>query len=128
MLKYRGYRLEKDNYASPNIVEFSRDDGKTWKSLDWGLQWVNHSPTGLNWGYHGSGCAQLAFAILFHFMKCDLGLSSNRANEVIQEAGMYQNFKSDFVAKWKDAWEISEKEIKDWIVANFFKELAGEKT
>ena len=112
MLKYRGYRLEKDNYASPNVVEFSIDGGKTWKSLDWGLQWVNHSPTGLNWGYHGSGCAQLAFAILFHFMK-KLGLPANRAFEEVQN-GAYQEFKRDFVATWGDNWEVSEIEIANW--------------
>lgn len=28
----------------------------------------NHSPDGFNWGYGGSGPAQLALAILLHFM------------------------------------------------------------
>lgn len=33
-------------------------------SLDWRLDIVNHSPTGIGWGYPGSGAAQCAVAIL----------------------------------------------------------------
>jgi hypothetical protein len=114
MIKYRGYRLEAGNYASDNVVEVSIDDGETWRYLDWGLRWVNHSPTGLNWGYGGSGCAQLAFAILFHYFKYALGFSSENAHKMV-EGGMYQNFKWAFVSKWKDSWEITDYEISEWI-------------
>jgi hypothetical protein len=48
----------------------------------------NHSPTGFNWGYGGSGPAQLALAILLdHF-------GENIAQEY------YQAFKWQFVATW----------------------------
>lgn len=48
-----------------------------------GQQIVNHSPDGFNWGYGGSGPAQLAFAIC-------LELIGRRAN--------YQKFKRDHIA------------------------------
>ena len=48
---------------------------------------VNHSPDGFNWGYGGSGPAQLALAIL---LRC---LSKREA------LSRYQQFKWDVIAK-----------------------------
>jgi len=45
----------------------------------------NHSPDGFNWGYYGSGCAQLALAIM-------LETGDNYAK-------YYQKFKEDVIAK-----------------------------
>lgn len=55
-------------------LEVIRDQEELWESdiylngecLDpkYSLAVQNHSPTGLSWGYHGSGPAQLALAIL----------------------------------------------------------------
>lgn len=39
--------------------------------LDPRLDLMNHSPTGLSWGYCGSGPAQLALAILADFLEDD---------------------------------------------------------
>lgn len=39
-------------------------DGSRSEPLPWRLDLDNHSPTGLEWGYAGSGPAQLALAIL----------------------------------------------------------------
>ena len=50
------------------------------------LDLANHSPTGLSWGYAGSGCAQLALAIL-----CDV-YDDEKALR------FYQRFKSEAVA------------------------------
>jgi uncharacterized protein DUF6166 len=47
----------------------------------------NHSPDGFSWGYSGSGCAQLALAILL-----DVGLSAEDA------VRLYQDFKRDVIA------------------------------
>ena len=47
----------------------------------------NHSPTGFEWGYSGSGPAQTSLAILL-----DLGASKEDAQK------HYQDFKSDFIA------------------------------
>jgi len=47
----------------------------------------NHSPTGFEWGYSGSGPAQTSLAVLL-----DLGASKEDAQK------HYQDFKSDFIA------------------------------
>jgi len=49
---------------------------------------VKHSPTGFNWGYGGSGPADLALSIL---ADC-VGLETAEKH--------YQRFKWDYVAKW----------------------------
>ena len=49
----------------------------------------NHSPDGFNWGYAGSGPAQLALAILLA-----AGLTDARALH------LHQAFKRDFVQHW----------------------------
>lgn len=50
----------------------------------------NHSPTGFNWGYGGSGPAQSALAICLHIF----------GNRHVAES-LYQSFKSTFVARWQ---------------------------
>ena len=113
MIKYKGFRLESGNYGSNNFVLFKKDGGE-WERLDWCLNWVNHSPTGLNWGYYGSGCAQLAFAILHHFIKNKYGFYSGEDSARLTRR-VYQEFKNDFVAKMKDKWELDGDEIEKWI-------------
>ena len=51
------------------------------------LQIRNHSPTGFDWGYSGSGPAQTSLAVLL-----DLGVSKEDAEK------HYQDFKSEFIA------------------------------
>lgn len=66
----------------------------------------NHSPAGFNWGYGGSGPAQLALALC-----CDaLGIPAG------SRPGVYQRFKREFVAGWGDTWEVTEEEINDWYI------------
>lgn len=72
-------------------------DGKLLKHI------VRHSPDGFNWGYGGSGPSDLALAIL---ADC---VGSEKAEEY------YQRFKWDFVAEFGDEWEVSEREILDWM-------------
>jgi hypothetical protein len=64
---------------------------------------VRHSPTGFEFGYGGSGPADLALSILWNF----LGKEPSRI--------LYTDFKSRFVARWKDEWEITSLEIQSWI-------------
>ena len=52
------------------------------------LKHVNHSPDGFNWGYRGSGAAQLSFALLLELFGPSVAKS------------LYQRFKEDFVARW----------------------------
>lgn len=61
-----------------------------------------HSPTGMNWGYGGSGPADLALSLL---VEC-IGLEYAER--------LYQDFKWEFVAQWKDDWTITDEEIHSW--------------
>ena len=64
---------------------------------------VHHSPDGFNWGYGGSGPADLARSILWDFIGAE------------PTPGLYQIFKEHFVAEWEDTWEITSEEIQNWL-------------
>ena len=72
--------------------------------LDPHLDWVDHSPTGFQWGYEGSGPAQLAFAIL-----CD-------TYDHMYARKHYQAFKQDVIAKFPmhERWELDVLDIQEW--------------
>jgi hypothetical protein len=82
-----------------------------WSSGQWGeitairsLRVRNHSPNGFEWGYSGSGPAQLALALLL--------LVSPRPRAL----AYYQRLKTEIVARWpKSGWELSEEELIRWI-------------
>lgn len=61
----------------------------------------NHSPDGFEWGYNGSGPAQLALALLAdHLGNDELALAQ------------YQAFKFAVVARWEsDRWRLTSDEI-----------------
>ncbi len=65
----------------------------------------NHSPDGFNWGYQGSGPAQLALALLLDAVGKELALA------------WYQHFKRQVVARWEanEGWTITRSEICMWI-------------
>ena len=88
------------------VVELDNEGYLTNLSLEKSLQVVNHSPDGFQWGYNGSGPAQLAAAIL---------------NEITGDPELtlsyYQMFKFDHVAKWGETFEISEEEVLIWLRA-----------
>lgn len=68
---------------------------------------ANHSPTGFEWGYGGSGPAQLALAILFDCYGPDVALNG------------YQSFKQEVVAKMPGGgWELTGTEIQFWMQTN----------
>jgi len=62
----------------------------------------NHSPTGFEWGYCGSGPAQAALAIL---LDCIGDVA----------ADTYQSFKNHVVARMPSTWELTEQEIMIWL-------------
>ncbi len=71
---------------------------------DRSLKLFNHSPTGFNWGYGGSGPAQLALAILLDY--------TNDSDKAIM---FYQRFKTFVVAGWGDNWSITCVELDGWL-------------
>jgi hypothetical protein len=71
------------------------------------LDLCNHSPSGFEWGYAGSGPAQLALALLADYLGDD--------EEAI---GWHQDFKSAVVAGLPhEAWTLTEEEIRETVNA-----------
>lgn len=70
--------------------------------LDLRLDLHNHSPTGFEWGYPGSGPAQLALAILADHLRDDE-----------QAMNLHQRFKWAVVAELpKQKWTLTSKQIE----------------
>lgn len=80
-----------------------RADALTIDKLPLRLDLVNHSPTGFEWGYGGSGPAQLALALL-----------ADATGQPEWALEHYQAFKWDVVAKLQGDWELSQEEILEW--------------
>lgn len=76
------------------------------RKLDARFDLYNHSPTGFEWGYSGSGPAQLALALCADV----LGSDEMRALRV------YQRVKEKLIAPIQaDFWSFTEQEILDAI-------------
>ncbi len=66
----------------------------------------SHSPSGFEWGYAGSGPAQLAFAVLVDVV------GPARAMP------LYQAFKARVVAGFGgDRWELTREDVLRWVAA-----------
>jgi hypothetical protein len=63
----------------------------------------NHSPEGFNWGYAGSGPAQLALALLLYFADRETALQ------------LYQEFKTEIVQELDDFFRLPKDEVREWI-------------
>lgn len=65
----------------------------------------NHSPDGFEWGYSGSGAAQLALALLLDAVgNGELALK------------YHQDFKERFVASWQKAyWAINRAQVRAFV-------------
>jgi len=99
-----------------NLVLMSTDGGEIWASLPLYLDEVNHSPTGFEWGYGGSGPAQLSYAILRTFEEITLGISPEWAKGYAQI--YHQQFKWDIVCNRfgrSDSWELTSEEVGSWL-------------
>lgn len=72
---------------------------------------INHSPDGFQWGYSGSGPAQLALALL-----CDVLGGDEHAAELATK--LHQEFKAEKIATITgDHWVMTASEIRDWIAS-----------
>ena len=71
------------------------------RSLHPRLDLRNHSPTGFEWGYGGSGPAQLALALL-----------ADHLNDEVRALQLYQSFKRSVVAGLPDqSWTLTSQEM-----------------
>jgi hypothetical protein len=93
------------------VVEIG-DDGK--ETGYWLQHREIHSPDGFQWGYGGSGPADLAYSILYDYFNAD-----QPGNEGLVRSHhamtYYQKFKWEHVAGFEDDWEISALDIADWL-------------
>ncbi|MGH6693352.1 MAG: DUF6166 domain-containing protein [Gammaproteobacteria bacterium] len=93
MKVYRGYRNPR-GYARVTVND---------RELPLRLDLSNHSPTGFEWGYGGSGPAQLALAILADYL------------DDAEALPLYQDFKRDVIAGLGDEWRITGGAIDNWL-------------
>jgi len=85
---------------------------------------VRHSPTGFEWGYQGSGPADLARSILADYLTRTL--PENMPRETLRDA-LYQNFKAQVIAGiTTDTWVIYGWQIRTWLVITTDNLIAGE--
>jgi hypothetical protein len=84
----------------------TREQAGTYSPLRLRLDLTNHSPTGFEWGYAGSGPAQLALAILADSTNDSYALKYHQA------------FKFDVVSRAArdQSWLITSKDVHDWIL------------
>lgn len=70
------------------------------------LDLCNHSPSGFEWGYLGSGPAQLALALLAHATGDDA-----------YACAQYQTFKEDVVARLppEQDWRMTDAQVLEWV-------------
>ena len=81
---------------------------------------VNHSPDGFEWGYGGSGPAQLALALLLDA----LGIGVQHQETATR---FYQRFKSEVVEQWpRDGFVISAQDILAWLAETLRNATKGE--
>lgn len=98
---YRGERIEgpAGQFAGVRVTVNGRALSPDRSRRVW-----DHSPTGFEWGYGGSGPAQLALALV-------LDATGDRA--LTERA--YQWFKWATVAGWGSTWRITAGEIRAWL-------------
>jgi hypothetical protein len=99
MKLYTGQRA-RNGTCHVHVVEEGRR-----RALPWRLDLFNHSPTGFNWGYGGSGPAQLALAILADLLGDD-----------VLAVRLHQPFKWQVVARLRsDDWALDESTLRSKI-------------
>jgi hypothetical protein len=95
------YRGGRDENGTAHVMKQIDDLAPT--PLDMRNDLRNHSPTGPEWSYSGSGPAQLSLALL-----ADV-LAEHDAEE------LYQRFKRDVVARFpREGFTITAEAIEEW--------------
>ena len=92
--------------SNPQECEFSvivRGDLVPSHELNPRLDLRNHSPTGVSWGYAGSGPAQCALAILADCCGDEVALK------------YYQHFKRQVISQLEPNWRMTDTDINNWL-------------
>lgn len=100
MKTYRGMAQHGEDEGGAQVVTVQEDGGPV-RPL---IHRVRHSPDGFQWGYCGSGPADLARSILWDYLGRE-PLPSD-----------YQAFKFSFVAAWPlgQGWTLTSDQIERW--------------
>ncbi|MGE0682437.1 MAG: DUF6166 domain-containing protein [Candidatus Binatia bacterium] len=114
---YTGRRTEKGV-----VVEVSRFNSSG-RKLTRPLRHIPfHSPQGLEWGYQGSGPADLALAILVDHLREHPPTKGWRAGEKFsrwagdsQAFKHHEAFKQNFTATFADEWSLTTLDINAWL-------------
>lgn len=95
MKVYRGTRTEQGRHVTV-------EEGDARRPLDPRLDLRNHSPTGFEWGYGGSGPAQLALA-----------LAADALGDDEHAQDVYQRLKFKLIGELaKEGWELTEERLR----------------
>lgn len=87
---------------------------------------VWHSPTGFEWGYHGSGPSDFALNILALFIPVNIEriddseiMPGSKTRVHAEVARLHQSFKAEFVARLpREGGVISGQDIQRWVEAH----------
>ncbi len=105
---YVGQRNEQGAQAWADTTNGLRNGRPRYRELDPRLDMYNHSPSGIEWGYYGSGPAQLALAILADYTR----------NDAYAQA-RHQRFKEDVIARLQsNRWVIAADTVGAWVDAH----------
>lgn len=108
MIKYE-YHGEKEEGQLDDIIVLVRDVHYKMAWMDSELPHIErHSPDGFQWGYDGSGPADLALSILTHF--CEKRDLTQEVAEIY-----YQEFKRVFITIAGNEFKIKCKDIARWL-------------
>lgn len=100
---YTGVRDEERHETYVNVK--NKKDG----TIRFLIPKKKHSHTGFEWGYAGSGPAELAYCILLDFT----------GNKPLTEQ-IYQHFKHDIIAGFnKPTWQLTCHDILTWLTDNY---------
>ncbi|MCK9544903.1 MAG: DUF6166 domain-containing protein [Novosphingobium sp.] len=105
MSKFKGFRK-----ANHDCIVLVNEGGDAWANLPMYLNEVNHSPTGFEWGYYGSGPSQLSYAIVRYLAGKDT--EQPEAKEFAEL--IYIPFKQDVIGNLPyDSWELEYNDAMD---------------
>lgn len=91
----------------PAGTTVTRPDGSPLE-LEPSLAVWRYSTTGFEWGFQGSGPAQLALALLL-----------DHTGDRVKAQSHHQRFKADVVARWRDMqWRLDPNEIDAWLAVH----------
>lgn len=101
---YGFYTLDKNDKKVSKVVVKHRPESPLVKLT----HRVIHSPTGMSWGYKGSGPSDLAASIMANY----LGLRGSDPSSTL-----YHDFAHDFVSQFNQDgwWSITSDVIEEWI-------------